>query len=183
MRTAAVILAAGAATRFGAPKQLARVGERTMLDHAAEIARAAGFAPIIAVLPTGIPVPNGAVAVINDDPGAGISLSLRLGIEALPDDVEAAVILLGDQPTIPVSWLTALTADSSGRPVVAIRAEGRIGPPVLVRRSGFALVGEASGDAGLGPVLARHPELVAHVDVERHSPDVDTPDDLADLHR
>jgi molybdenum cofactor cytidylyltransferase len=183
VRTAAVILAAGAGTRFGSPKQLAKVGERAMLEHVVEIARAAGLAPIIAVLPAGVPVPNDAVAVLNDEPRAGISRSLRLGVEALPEDVEAAVILLGDQPTVPASWVAALIADTSGRPVVAIRAEGRVGPPVLIRRDGFPLVDETSGDTGLGPVLAGHPELVAHVDVEAHAPDVDTPDDLAALRR
>jgi CTP:molybdopterin cytidylyltransferase MocA len=178
-----VILAAGAGTRFGAAKQLVTVRDRTMLEHVAEIARAAELTPIIAVLPTGIPVPSDAVGVINDEPHAGISRSLRLGIAALPDEVDAAVILLGDQPTVPVSWVAALISDASGRPVVAIRATGRTGPPVLVHRTGFRLVSEATGDAGLQPVLARHPELVAHVDVDAHAPDVDTPDDLAALNR
>lgn len=183
VRTAAVILAAGAGTRFGSPKQLARVGDRTMLEHVAEIARASGLDPILVVLPTGIPAPSGAAAVTNDRADEGISRSLRLGIEALPDDVEAAVVLLGDQPTVSASWVAALLTYAGGRPVVAVRAEGRIGPPVLLRRDAFYLVGEATGDVGLAPVLARHPELVSHVDVPAHAPDVDTPEDLAPLRR
>ncbi|MGZ8480993.1 MAG: nucleotidyltransferase family protein [Candidatus Limnocylindria bacterium] len=182
MRVAGVILAAGASRRYGSPKQLATVGERTMLERVAEIALAAGLAPIVAVVPPAIRAPGGTLPVINDRPDEGISRSLRLGIEALPEDVEAAVVLLGDQPTVSASWVAALLEEALGeRPVVAVRAEGRIGPPVLLRRDAFHLVDETSGDAGLGPILARHPHLVTHLDVTAHAPDVDTPADLARL--
>src|SRR5688572_247553 len=79
-RVAAIILAAGASTRFGSPKQLARVGERTMLDAVVELASAAGLQPIMAVVPPGIAVPPEAVPVLNDRPHEGLSRSLRLGI-------------------------------------------------------------------------------------------------------
>lgn len=152
-----------------------------MLARVVAVAKASGLTPILVVVPSGIVAPKGTVAVINDRAHEGISGSLRLGIEALPGDVEAAVILLGDQPTVPTPWIEALVEAPHDRPVVAIRAEGRIGPPVLLRREAFHLVDEVSGDAGLGPVLARHPELVAHVDVPAHAPDVDVPEDLAQL--
>lgn len=181
-RVAGVILAAGASTRFGSPKQLARVGEWTMLERVADVARASGLAPIVAVVPRGIRAPHGTLEVLNDRPDQGLSRSLRLGIEALPEDVEAAVVLLGDQPTVQPSTIDALVREARGdRPVVAVRAGGRIGPPVLLRREAFRLVDETSGDVGLGPVLARHPDLVTHVDVAAHAPDVDTPADLEAL--
>ena len=181
-RIAAVILAAGASTRFGSPKQLATVGDRTMLDRVVDVARVSGLAPIVVVVPTGVRPPGDVLAVVNDRTQEGLSRSLRLGIDALDDDVAAAVILLGDQPTVPPTWITALRLQSLGeRPVVAMRADGRIGPPVLLRREAFGLVEEAAGDEGLGPTLGRHPELVAHIDVAAHAPDVDTPEDLERL--
>lgn len=181
-RVAGVILAAGASTRYGSPKQLATVGDRTMLERVADVARASGLAPIVAVVPSGIRPPEDVMAVVNDRPEEGLSRSLRLGIRALEDDVAGAVILLGDQPTVPTSWIAALRLQALGRrPVVAMRADGRIGPPVLLRREAFGLVEEATGDAGLGPTLARHPDLVAHIDVAAHAPDVDTPEDLEQL--
>jgi len=183
MQTAAVILAAGTSTRFGSPKQLARVGEGTMLDAVVQIAHDAGLGPVIAVVPPGIAVPLSVVPEINDAPSEGLSRSLRLGLAAVPAEVDAAVVLLGDQPTLaPATIRTLLEAGRSGRPVVAARADGRIGPPVLLRREAFALAAEASGDEGLRSILARHPELVTEVEVTEHAPDVDTPADLSRIH-
>jgi len=179
MQTAAVILAAGASTRFGSMKQLAPFRTGTMLGAVITLARDAGLDPIIAVLPPGIAVPSDVVAVINDQPLAGISRSLQLGIRAVPEDVGGAVILLGDQPTTSVDAIRAvLGADRYGAPVVAAHAGGRTGPPVLLLREAFGLAEEASGDVGLAPVLAAHGERVASVDIGRHAPDVDIRADM-----
>ncbi len=182
MQTAAVILAAGASSRFGSPKQLARIGPRTMLEIVAQVAIDAGLAPVIVVIPPTLPVPATTVPVINDAPLEGISRSLKLGLGAVPAESDAAVVLLGDQPTISRATLTAiLNAEHGDRPVVAAMAEGRIGPPMLLLREAFELTTEASGDEGLRSVLARHPELVTQVAVNEHAPDVDTNEDLAKL--
>lgn len=180
MQAAAVILAAGASTRFGSPKQLARLGDRTMLETVVELALGAGLAPVIAVVPPGIAAPAGASPVVNADPDAGMSRSLRMGLAAVPEEVGAAVILLGDQPAVSARTLAALLKEAvvTRRPVVAARAAGRIGPPVFLARAAFPLADEATGDEGLRTVLERHGELVATLDIEEHAPDVDTPSDL-----
>lgn len=181
MRVAAVILAAGASVRFGTPKQLARLGTGTMLDAVIALARAASLDPVIAVVPTGVAVPDGVVPVVNDEPLAGISRSLRLGIDGVPEDAVAAVILLGDQPTVAVATIHALIAAGDKTPIVAACARGRMAPPVLLRRGAFGLVDVTAGDTGLAPILARHPDLVSSVDVGEHAPDVDTRQDLERL--
>ena len=181
MQTAAVILAAGASTRYGSPKQAARIGELTMLESVVAVADAAGLRPVIAVVPSGVAVPHHVLIAENDDPGAGMSQSLRLGLAAVPPDAGAAVILLGDQPTLDPSIIGRLLSDDGVRPVVAAHAEGRIGPPVLIRREAFWLADEATGDDGLRNVLAGHPELVTTVPVIAHAPDVDTPADMERL--
>ena len=153
-----------------------------MLDRVVAVATASGLTPIVVVVPSWLTPPDGSMAIVNDRADEGLSRSLRLGFEALPSDVDGAVILLGDQPAVPTPWIGALLATARGdRPVVAVRAAGRIGPPVLLRREAFGLVQEARGDEGLGPTLGRHPELVAHIDVAAHAPDVDTPEDLERL--
>jgi CTP:molybdopterin cytidylyltransferase MocA len=179
MKVAAVILAAGASTRFGSPKQNAPVGTGTMLAAVGNLARAAGLNPVIAVVPPGNGVPPDVVPVINADSAAGLSHSLRLGLAAVPAELSAAVVLLGDQPTMRVSTIHSLLAAVTDLPIVAALAEGRIAPPMLIRRDAFALAAEAHGDEGLRSVLEAHPELVHRVDIGTHPPDVDTPADLA----
>ena len=181
MRTAAVILAAGASTRYGSQKQAARIGGRTMLEAVVAIADAAGLHPVIAVVPSSVAVPRNVLTAINDEPGAGMSHSLRLGLAAVPPDADAAMVLLGDQPTLDPSVIGRLLSAEGARPVVAPHAEGRIGPPVLIRRAAFWLADHATGDDGLRNVLAGHPELVTVVPVAAHAPDVDRPADLERL--
>ncbi len=179
MHVAAVILAAGASTRFGSPKQLARLGNGTMLAAVSALAHEAGLRPVIAVVPPETAVPPDVVPDINPAPTAGLSRSLRIGLAAVPAELSAAVVLLGDQPTLPLSTIRLLLATATDLPIVAAFAEGRIGPPVLLRRDAFVLAGDAHGDEGLRSVLEGHPELVVLVPVETHPPDVDTPADLA----
>lgn len=179
MQIAGVVLAAGRSTRFGSPKQLARIGERSMLEAVADLALGAGLHPVLAVVPAGMAVPPDVVPVVNEAPEDGLSRSLRLGLAAVPHDADGAVVLLGDQPTLARETILAvLAAARADRPVVAARANGRLAPPVLLLRDAFSLADEAGGDAGLGPWLAGHPDLVAAVEVASHAPDVDTRRDL-----
>ena len=177
MTVAAVILAAGASTRFGAPKADVRIGARTMLQVVADTATAAGFAPIVIVAPSWMAVPEHALAVRNDAPERGMSSSLRMGIQAVPPDAEAAVVLLVDQPTVDVEHLRSLDGWRGGTPVVATRSDGVLGPPVLIEREGFGLVEAIRGDTGLRDLLRGDPRLVTAVD-HAPVPDVDTPADL-----
>lgn len=177
MTIAAVILAAGAATRFGEPKVAVRIGSRSLVEIVADTATAAGLSPVIAVAPSSVTLPETVEAVRNDEPEQGMSRSLRLGIAAVPPEAEAAVILLADQPTVDVAHLRELDGWRGGTPVVATRADGVLGPPVLIEREGFDLVHQAGGDAGLRGLLRSDPTLVTPVD-HAPLPDIDAPEDL-----
>ncbi len=183
MQIVAVILAAGASTRFGARKQSVLIGGgRTMLDAVAETALSAGLHPIFAVVPPGLTVSPHIVPVINDAPEEGMSRSLRLGLRAVPAEADAAVILLADQPNLAVSTIRAVIDAARGdRPVVAAQADGIMAPPVLLRREAFPLADEATGDEGLRSILTLHADLVTGVPIDEHVPDVDTPADLASI--
>jgi CTP:molybdopterin cytidylyltransferase MocA len=176
---AAVILAAGMGRRFGGPKVNATLGGATLLSRVTAVAAAAGLDPVIAVVPADTEVP-GARAVVNPDPGRGLSSSLRLGLGAVPPDT-AALVLLVDQPTLGAEAIAAVLAARGQRPIVAAWAEGRLAPPVLIEPEAFPLLDTLTGDIGLREVFQRQPELVHAVDVAAHAPDVDTVADLARL--
>jgi CTP:molybdopterin cytidylyltransferase MocA len=179
MQVAAVILAAGSSSRFGSRKQDVRIAGRTMLERIVAKARLARLEPILVVAPAALEIPAGTQRVANDDPESGISHSLQLGIGVARSHSDSAVILLGDQPTLPLATLDAVLHASADRPITASRdILGVYAPPVLVRHDAFDLVAAAAGDAGLRDVTNTHPELVTAIDVAAHPPDVDTKADL-----
>lgn len=186
-RTAALILAAGAATRFGAAKVFAPLGGRPLVDRVIEAAVAAGLGEIVVVLGPRSPLEASADLgrariVRNPRPEEGLSSSVRIGLEALGPELDAAVVLLGDQPLVRPEVIRALldAGVPADRSIVVPRYAGGGGQnPTLVLRSGWSLAGELSGDRGFGPLIAAHPELVVEVPADGSNPDVDTPADLA----
>ncbi|MEJ7748735.1 MAG: methyltransferase domain-containing protein, partial [Candidatus Limnocylindrales bacterium] len=101
----------------------------------------------------------------------------------LDPGVERAFVVLADQPWLPLAALEGLSQQplDPGRPIVVPtydRDGGR--NPVLLERAAFALVATTSGNQGLGPWLADHPDVVREVAIPgvAVNPDVDTPADL-----
>jgi protein-tyrosine phosphatase len=187
-RVAAVVLAAGASSRFGGPKALARLWGRPMLQHALDVVRAADPAEIVVVLGRDGDEIEQTIEwrserlVRNPNPDDGLSSSLRVGLGSLGAGREAALIFLGDQPTVREEVVARLLAGfvTEGRPIAVPSYASGGGPnPLLIHRTAWPLALEASGDRGLGPVLREHPNLVTEVQVAGSNPDVDTPEDLA----
>lgn len=187
---AAVVVAAGHATRFGGEKVLAPLAGVPLVRHVVERLVAAGLAPIVVVAGAGGAVLAPALAgteadiVVAARPDDGMSASLRAGVAALPADVDAFVVALGDQPLIDPAVVRALCEawrGSNAAAVVPAYGDGR-GHPVLfdatLRRRFDAL----EGDTGARPLLEALGDRVVHVTVDGKGPrDVDTPDDLRAL--
>jgi molybdenum cofactor cytidylyltransferase len=192
VHVAAVILAAGASTRFGSPKVLAQLEGRTLLEHVLDAIREAGIDEIVVVLGHAADEVEDGIdwldehLVRNPDPEL-LSSSLQVGLATAADidpPVKAAVVLLGDQPRVRPEVIHGLiaTARGSEEPVVIPDyAEGGGANPVVIRREAFDLADEANGDRGLGPLLAAREELVLRVPFPGSNPDVDTPADLEAL--
>jgi molybdenum cofactor cytidylyltransferase len=192
VRVVGLVLAAGTANRFGSDKLAASLEGRPLLDHVLDALRAVPLEEIVVVTRRERPIAaaDDLRVVVNPAPEDGLSGSLRLGLAAVTEAPgllpEAVLIALGDQPRTDPDVIRQLVgaAHTSDRPVVvpAYDRDGSLNP-VLLLRAAFALVSEASGDRGLGPVLAVHPELVHAVPVRGANPDIDTESDLAWLRR
>ena len=192
MNVAAIVLAAGASSRFGSPKALALLEGRPLLEHVLDAVRTAGIEEIVVVLGHAAQEIEDGIdwlserRVRNPDPRY-LSGSLQIGLAAVLEiepPVKGVVVVLGDQPRTRPEVIRALIAAgrSGDRPVVIPHyADGGGANPVLLRSDGFGLVDEASGDRGLGPILASDPDLVLEVPVAGSNPDIDLPSDLAEL--
>jgi len=184
----AIVLAAGSGSRFGGDKLLATIRGRPVLQHVLDAIAAAGLDDVVVVLGADALAIEAAIRwraerrVVNPAPEDGLSSSLRVGFDAVPATADGVLVALGDQPRVSIATIRALldTQPTAERPIIVPRyTDDRGRNPVLVCRAAFDLVTSTSGDRGLGPLLAAHPELVQEVPMEGANPDVDTPADLA----
>jgi len=187
-RVTAIVLAAGAGSRFGGGKQLAPLEGRPILQHVLDTLATAGVSDVIVVLGHDREAIEAAMAwrserrVVNPGPDRGLASSLEVGVAALEPAATAALVVLGDQPLLAASTVRALLAapDDPVRTVVVPRYDDDQGRnPVLIRRVAFDLIAEVHGDRGLGPVLAAHPDRIFAIPLDGSNPDVDTRADLA----
>jgi molybdenum cofactor cytidylyltransferase len=191
-RTAAVVLGAGLARRFGGGKMLALLDGSPMLQHVLDLVASVGLEPVIVILGDDAAAIERTLAwrnergVLNPNPASGVSGSVRLGLAELADsDVERAVVLLGDQPRLSAEQLSALVSVPGDvrRPIVVPRFAGRPGNPVLLERPAWNLAAELRGDRGMSQLFHRRPDLVRYVEMPGENPDIDTPEDLLAVSR
>jgi molybdenum cofactor cytidylyltransferase len=189
---AAIVLAAGRATRMGEPKVLLPLGDRSLLAYVITAAQASKCEAVLVVAGSHAGEVRreaealGARVIVNPGYADGMSTSVAVGIAALPPDCEAAVVLLGDQPRIGAAAIDRLidAYHATGKPMVLSRYGGVAGPPALIARALFPEVTALTGDAGARAVAARHPDRVAEVALAADEAwDVETPEDLARLRR
>jgi molybdenum cofactor cytidylyltransferase len=190
---AAIILAAGSASRMGQPKQLLDWGGRPLVRVVAEHALAARLDRVLVVVGAagdavaaalvGLPVD----IVENPAYGEGQSTSLRAGVIALGPEVGAALVLLGDQPFVTPAIVEQLVGAwrASDAAIVAPLYRGQRGNPVLFARAVFAELMAIQGDQGARAILAADPARVRTVLFDDDLPlaDIDTPEDYERLVR
>lgn len=187
---AAVVLAAGASSRMGRPKQLLAFRGQSLLRRAARVALEAGRNPVAVVLGAeaarvrpelaGLAV----TVAVNPDWEDGPGTSVRLGLAAVEAaDPDAVLFLLCDQPLVDAEHLCRLLAEFrvSGRPMVASAYAGVVGVPALFARECFAALRSLPPAAGARQLLSRNPDAVTAVPFPAGAVDLDTPADYEQL--
>lgn len=186
-----ILLAAGEASRFGAPKQAARIGEEALLQRASAQLQAAGLAASVVVLGAYVDrvaplLPAEVARVVNPHWSDGMLGSLQTGLRfLLAQRVELAGIFVtaADQPDFTTAhiegYLRAARREDDGvRPVVTAYARG-YGLPFVLPQSFFDQLLALPRTGQLRPLLRSLPDAVALAEGP-HLRDIDTREDLKD---
>ena len=186
---AVVMAAAGRGTRMGErPKLLLPLGDgRPVVYHA--VLGALALEPSEVVVVTRPDLPEMAQAldglpvtiVTNPRYAEGMGTSLGVGIGALSAGVDAALVMLGDEPAVyPEIAMALVEAYMRERTAITVPVYGKqVGPPTLFSRALFEELTALEGDAGGRQLIARHPDMVCRVALpaELRPRDIDTPED------
>lgn len=186
MSTLAVVLAAGAGSRFAGPdhKLVTPFADgRPLVAHAIDAALASGIGPVLVVVgAAALDVPDRVDVVSNPDWASGQASSLQAAIaDARRRQVDAVVVGLADQPGVTAeAWRRV--ADSTSPIAVATYADSGGAPrnPVRLHRDVWDLL-PTEGDHGARDLIRSRPELVQPVPCPGSAGDVDTIDDLHHL--
>lgn len=184
-----LVLAAGAARRFGSPKQLVRIGGRPLLHAVIGRGVAVGGHSVIVVLGAyaaelaPLLRHTAANVVVNRQWREGMGSSIRAGMAALPGAAEAVLILLADQPAVSTEDLRRLVSAWRRQPslIVAALHGTTTGAPAIFPRWCFAELSSLRGDLGARTLLRRYVDRVVRVPMPSAAIDIDTPEDLLEV--
>jgi molybdenum cofactor cytidylyltransferase len=192
-----IVLAAGASSRMGQPKQLLHHEGETLLNRAIRVGLEAQCGPVIVVLGSDAETLQEAIAasrariVVNQAWAEGMSSSIRCGLRELVaaagDKTDAAIFMLCDQPLITSVIVRRLVDAYDSRRALLVASEYEAGGektrgvPALFSRTLFPELMELRGVEGAKRVIARHAAEATVIAVPEAAFDVDTADDYRAL--
>jgi len=185
----AIILAAGASSRMGSPKQLLEWCNRSLLEHAVVNAQAILNERIIVVLgahaesiQTTVDL-GGVTSIVNSDWQEGMASSIRAGVQALPESASAVLILLCDQPLINAVHMQNLLNGWQQAPtrIVASQYHHSVGVPVLFPSEFFEHLLTLKGDRGAKPILMKFEDSLLKIPLPEAELDIDSAADFDHL--
>ena len=167
----AIILAAGRSRRMGTQKLLLPFAGQTVIEHIVDQVLAAAVRDTVAV----VAGENDAVAAalskksitlaINPEPEAEMLSSVRVGLRAMRPDAQAAIIVLGDQPSLRTSLINQLASafHATGKGIVVPMYNVKRGHPLLIAAHYFGELLQDYDDFGLRGLLAEHADDIEEV--------------------
>lgn len=155
-RIAGVVLAAGDSSRMGRPKQTLPFRGKTVLEAVVDTALRSSLARVVVVLGHRADELGALLAdrnvdlLINADYLSGQSTSTKLGLQAVRDEADATLFLLGDQPLVSPATIESLLKAyrQEQSPIIQPVFEGRRGNPVLFGRETYAHFASLADDQG-----------------------------------
>jgi len=189
LRLFAVLLAAGASTRYGAVKQLAAYRGQPLVAHAMREAEAVCAERTLLV--TGYEgaavyraaAPLSGFRVHNDHFADGLAASIACAVRAVSGAADGVLLMLADQPLVDRRHLAALARRWHAAPqhYVASAYAGHPGVPAIFPAAAFAELRTLRGDSGARRLLREAGARLSNVSCEAAAVDVDRPADLAAL--
>jgi len=187
-----IILAAGAATRMGRPKQLLSYQGRSLILHAVEVALASMSQPIIVVLGAYVEqikpeLMLKAVQVVeNSQWQEGMSSSIRAGISMLlktNSKLDAVIISLADQPLVSPQIFNQLiqSYQETQKVIIASKYNETTGVPALFSKALFPELMQLEGDKGAKALIQKYIDRGLSLLIPEAAIDIDTPDDYKQL--
>ena len=184
-----VILAAGSASRFGAPKQLAEYQGQSLVGRAVDLGQQANGQQTVLVVGAEwqqvvedcrSPAP---FIARNENFDRGMASSIACGVRAVIPVADAVLILLADQPLITSDHLSTLRAAWLDSPcsIVASSYSDIVGPPVIFPSVYFDALLNLRGDAGARSVIENNSQSVIEIPFADAAIDIDTPSDLHNI--
>lgn len=191
---AIIILAAGASTRMGKPKQLLPYQGCSLLSHTLEKAMASVCKPVVVVLGANAQqiyseVKQPSVTVVeNPDWNLGMGSSIRRGILSLGTcykTIDAAVITVCDQPFLSPEIINHLVAayHDTGKPIVACQYANTLGVPVLFKHIVFSELTTLDETVGAKKLINKYYNEVCSIPFPLGVIDIDTPTDYQKLQK
>lgn len=189
---AAIVLAAGAATRMGQSKQLLRFQGKTLIERVITQVVDARLSPVIVVVGAEALSVRNAIAALpveiahNENWSSGIGSSITTGLERLRQikpDAEAIAIVLADQPLVTGKHLSDMRALLAAKEIniVAARYRGTLGVPAFFKRELFPQLAALPDDSGARRIIRGLDARVSAYPLAEAGIDIDTPDDFAEL--
>lgn len=184
-----LVLAAGASTRFGSPKQLVRVDGQPLLHRAVAAATAVAGHSVTVVLGANAELiapllkhTSGSV-IINRHWEEGLASSLRLGISRLPGSADGVLVTLADQPSLTSTDLQRIASAWRAQPewMIAASYGGHTGVPAAFPRWSFPEFSQLRGDQGARAILARNADRCLRIPMPNAAIDIDRPEDLLQI--
>lgn len=186
--TGVIILAAGASSRLGSPKQLLVYSGSTLLQHSIEAAQASNAVSVVVVLGANADLINDELKnstvniVVNPEWKEGMASTIRCGLQTLVKlnpQIEAAILMVADQPFVTAELLNNLIDShiKNGNRIVASKYGGTFGTPVLFNKSFFSELLELTGDMGAKSLVRKYMNEAAFVSFPKGEIDIDTAED------